>query len=53
MGSALGTLTLSTPLGLGVLLVMTLGGHLAVACLAWIALPLVLGFWRVRRAAVT
>jgi len=88
MGSALGTLTLSTPLGLGVLLVapqlvtnlgplagerwaevgpwveinMRLGelsggsvahwGHLAVACLLWIVLPLLLGFWRVRRADV-
>src|SRR5690625_4687295 len=88
MGSALGTLTLSTPLGLGVLLVApqlvtNLGplagerwadvapwveintrlgelsggsvahwGHLAVACLLWIVLPLLLGFWRVRRADV-
>ncbi|MGC0143968.1 hypothetical protein [Pseudactinotalea sp. Z1732] len=88
MGSALGAMTLSTPLGLGVLLVapqlvlnlgplagerwaevgpwveisMRLGeltggtvahwGHLAVACALWIALPLVVGFWRVRRADV-
>lgn len=88
MGSALGAMTLSTPLGLGVLLVapqlvlnlgplagqrwvdvgpwveisMRLGeltggsvahwGHLAVACALWIALPLAIGCWRVRRADV-
>lgn len=88
MGSALGALSLSTALGVGLLLVgpqlvMNLGRltgaawddigpwveistrlgeltggsvanweHLLVACLLWIAAPLAVGHWRIRRADV-